>query len=317
MHDAVLVRQTAMNQKTLKGNYPILPTAFNESEDFDETSQRNLIDYIIHDGAHGVVTLANASEGFSLSDEEKKIVADTVINQVNGRMPVVVTISHPSTRIAVENAKWAEGIGADALLALPPFYGSWIADAEGIYRHFSKLSDAITVPLIIQDHPLSGGGLTASLLVRLARELEQVQYFKIETARAALKIRDVLKQAGDSLKGIFGGAAGITFIEEMDQGACGTMPSSSFTKIFSQIYNAYVNGDREESCRIFSRHAQLIAFEWELGGRHVAKQLLFEAGIIKSPTLRSPIGNGWDEKLYDHLMKMVQKSDLAEKILHQ
>jgi len=306
-----------MNQKSLKGNYPILPTAFNESEDFDEASQRNLIDYIIQSGAHGVVTLANASEGFSLSDEEKKKVASTVINHVNGRVPVVVTISHPSTRIIMENAKWAESIGADALLALPPFYGSWTANAEENYRHFSKLSDATTLPLIIQDHPLSGGGLTTSLLVRLARELEQVQYFKIECARAALKIRDVLQQAGNSLKGIFGGAAGITFIEELDQGACGTMPSSSFPEAFSQIYNAYAEGNREESCRIFTRHAQLIAFEWELGGRHVAKQLLYEKGIIQSPTLRSPIGSGWDEKLYDHLMSMVQKSELAEKILHR
>jgi dihydrodipicolinate synthase/N-acetylneuraminate lyase len=299
-----------MKTAKLCGNFPILATAFTDAEEFDAGSQRRLIDYMIDAGVHGLVTLANASEGFALSDAEKREVAELVVKHTAGRVPVVVTISHPSTKVTVENAKWAESVGADALLVLPPFFGAWTADAGGIYQHFAKISDNVKLPMIIQDHPLAGGTLSTPLLVRMAQEIENVKYYKIESARAALKIRDVLSQAGEHLDGIFGGAAGITFLEELDQGACGTMPSSSFPDPFSRIYNAYAAGNRDEASRLFGQYAQFIAFEWELGGRHVAKKLLHEAGIIDSPALRAPIGMGWDDKFYDHMMKLARQSDL-------
>ena len=117
---------------------------------------------------------------------------------VAGRVPVIVTCSHFSTRIAAERARAAASAGASMLMLMPPYHGTGLrADDEGVVEHFARVAEAAGLPIMVQDAPLSGVQLPVPLLVRLAREVPLVRYFKIEVAGAAAKLRSLIEAGGD------------------------------------------------------------------------------------------------------------------------
>ena len=125
---------------------------------------------MIDQGVDGICILANYSEQFLLTDYERNILLDVCLVHVAGRVPVIVTCSHFSTRIAAERARQAEAAGAAMVMMMPPYHGAGLrADEVAICEHFSEVADAITIPIMVQDAPLSGVNLSVELLVRLAR----------------------------------------------------------------------------------------------------------------------------------------------------
>jgi 2-keto-3-deoxy-L-arabinonate dehydratase len=292
------------------GIYPILPTAFDDAGEFDEASQRQLVDFQIDAGVHGLVTLANASEGYAVSDAEREQIARVVIDQTRRRVPVIVGVSHPSAKVAAERSRAAQDAGASALLSLPPFYGLWTTDAAGVLAYFDAISRAVSIPVMVQDHPLSGVPLPATLLARLAQEVEQVRYFKIEVPRAPAKFAATLALAGERVLGIFGGANGLLFIDELARGGCGTMPSGATPEVFVAVYNAFKNGEREKAEVLLRHYLPLIYFENALGGKNFPKELLQMGGIIRSAAVRSPVPAAWDEPTRQRAQEMAREYDL-------
>ena len=160
------------NKISYQGVFPIAPTPFQEDGRLDLDSQKRVLDCMIDQGVDGICILANYSEQFLLSDEERDILLDLCLNYVAGRVPVIVTCSHFSSRIACERAKKSEAAGAKMLMLMPPYHGAALkADEKGIYEHFQQISEAVSIPIMIQDAPLSGVSLSVDLLVRMAREL--------------------------------------------------------------------------------------------------------------------------------------------------
>lgn len=129
------------SEKLLRGIYPILGTAFSADERIDYDSQESLINYCIDGGIHGLVTLANASEGHLMNDDERKELVSFVVKKVNGRVPVVVTVNHPSSYCAAQMAKFAEAAGADAVMCMPPFFGRWRSGLGEIQSFFKAIDD--------------------------------------------------------------------------------------------------------------------------------------------------------------------------------
>src|SRR5262245_61815171 len=108
----------------LRGVVPIAPTPFRDNGDLDLDGQRRVFDCMIDQGVDGICILANYSEQFLLSDEERSILLDLALGHVRGRVPVIVTSSHFSTRIAAERARRAAAAGADMLMLMPPYHGA-------------------------------------------------------------------------------------------------------------------------------------------------------------------------------------------------
>jgi 2-keto-3-deoxy-L-arabinonate dehydratase len=292
------------------GVYPILPTAFDDDGAFDELSQRRLVDFMIAAGVHGLVTLANASEGYAVSDAERDQILRVVLDQAHGRLPVIVGVSHPSAKIAAERSRFAQDAGASGILSLPPFYGEWATDAGGVLAYFAALSTAVTIPLMVQDHPLSALPLPPALLARLAKEVENVRYFKIEVPRAPAKFADTLALAGERVLGIFGGMNGLLFVEELARGGCGTMPSGAMPEVFVAVYDAFTAGDRTRAEELFRHYLPLIYLENALGGRNLPKEVLHMGGILSSTHVRIPVPQSWDETTRHRLRELAQRYDL-------
>jgi 4-hydroxy-tetrahydrodipicolinate synthase len=294
----------------LAGILPIVPTIFGDDGELDDGGQRATVDFLLRAGVHGMVVLANASEGYAVTDAERARVIACVVRQAAGRVPVVATCNHPSTVGAVRYAREAEELGADAVMLLPPFFGQWASDLDGIARHVEALSRATTVPLILQDHPLSGIAMPARFLADLARRVDRLGYFKVEAAGAPAKIGQVLRIGEGAVQGAFGGIGGILFLEELEQGAAGTMPSSLLPAVFVRVLDLYRRGETRAASDLFAQYLPLITFETHLGGYRAAKELLALGGTIRSPLVRGPIRSHWDEQTMRTFRRLVAGTDL-------
>jgi dihydrodipicolinate synthase/N-acetylneuraminate lyase len=142
---------------------------------------------------------------------------------------------------------------------------------------------------MIQDAPVSGTVLTAASLARLARELERVAYFKIESAGAATKLRELIRLGGDAVEGPWDGEEGITLFADLEAGATGAMTGGGYPDGIRQIVDAYAAGRREEAFAAYERWLPLINYENRQCGLLACKALMKEGGIIACEAPRRPL----------------------------
>ena len=184
-------------RRPYKGVFPVAPTVFDGDGRLDLDGQKRAVDCMIDAGSQGLCILANFSEQFVLTDAERDLVLDAVLNHVAGRVPVIVTTTHFASHICAERSRRAERAGAAMVMVMPPYHGATIRVGESaIYEFYRTVSDAISIPIMIQDAPVAGTPLSAAFLARMARELKNIAYFKIETPQAAAKLRELIALGG-------------------------------------------------------------------------------------------------------------------------
>jgi len=271
------------------GVFPIAPTPFTESGELDPEGQRRVLDCMVDQGVDGICILANYSEQFALTDGERDLLIDLCLSQVADRLPVIVTCSHFSTRIAADRARKAHAAGAKMVMMMPPYHGVGLrADENAMFQHFLRVAEAVPIPIMVQDAPLSGVNLSVQFLARLAQEVPQVCYFKIEVPGAAAKLRGLIDLGGEAIVGPFDGEEGITLMADLDAGATGTMPSALLPDLIKPVVNLH-RVDRAEAAAAYARILPLINFENRQCGLRAAKAVLKEGGVIKSDAVRHPL----------------------------
>ena len=210
---------------TWSGIWPVAPTPFHADGTLDLDGMRRVLDCLIDQGADGICVLANFSEQFLLSDAERGTLTRLSLEHVAGRVPVIVTISHFATQIAVDRARLAKSLGADIVMMMPPYHGALLKGTpDQTYEQFAAVGE-VGIPIMVQDAPLSGVDLPVPLLVRMAREIEMVKLFKIECPQAANKLRALIAEGGAAIEAPFDGEEGITLLADLDAGATGSMTS--------------------------------------------------------------------------------------------
>ena len=271
------------------GVFPVVPTTFKDNGELDLESQKRCVDFMIDAGSNGLAILANFSEQFLLSDGERELLTRAMLEHVDGRVPVIVTTTHFSTRVCTERSRQAQDMGAAMVMVMPPYHGATFRVPEdGIYGFYAALSDAIDIPIMIQDAPASGTVLSAAFLARMAREIRQVSHFKIETAGAASKLRELLRLGGDAVEGPWDGEEAITLLPDLDAGANGSMTGGGYPDGIRPIVDAYAAGRREEAIALYQRWLPLINYENRQGGILSAKALMKEGGVIACEAPRHP-----------------------------
>ena len=278
-------------QKAWTGIFPIAPVPFQETGDLDLDGMRRVIDCMIDQRVDGICILANYSEQFLLTDNERETLLELSLKHTAGRVPVIATCSHFSTRIAALRAKQAAERGAAMIMMMPPYHGALLrADEEGMLQHFDAVAKACGLPVMLQDAPLSGVGLSVPFLVRLAREIPQVRYVKIEVPGAAAKLSALIASGGRELiEGPFDGEEGITLLADLDAGATGTMTSALIPDLIRPVVTQYLAGLREAAVEIYEKVLPLINFENRQCGLRAAKTVMMEGRVIKSDAVRHPL----------------------------
>jgi 2-keto-3-deoxy-L-arabinonate dehydratase len=275
-------------EQIYRGIFPIVPTTFDETGDIDEDSQLRAAEFFIDAGVHGYCILANFSEQLALSDAERERLTTLLIDHARGRVPVIVTTSHYSAKVAADRSRRAQDAGAAMVMLMPPYHGTIRPDEGSIFAFFETVARAISIPIMIQDSPVSGVTLSPLFLAKLAKEIENVSYFKIESAGAAVKLRELIRLAGANVKGPFDGEEGITMMADFDAGATGTMPGGIIPDVLRQVFDLYQSGDRNGAIALYERFLPLINYENKLCGLRATKALMMEAGIIRSDAVRAP-----------------------------
>ncbi|WP_417729578.1 dihydrodipicolinate synthase family protein [Roseovarius sp.] len=271
------------------GIWPVAPTPFNDDGTLDLEGMKRALDCIIDQGADGVCILANFSEQFLISDEEREVLTRLSLEHVAGRVPVIVTISHYATQIAVERAHFAKDLGAAAVMMMPPYHGAILRGTpEQTFQQFAAVGE-VGIPIMVQDAPISGVDLSVPLLVRMAKEIEEVRLFKIECPRAANKLRALIDEGGDAIEAPFDGEEAITLLADLDAGATGSMTSGMIVDQIKPVIEKYQAGDVDGATEAYGRVAMAINHENRQCGWQSCKAAMVEGGVIRSEFCRHPI----------------------------
>lgn len=285
-----MTSMTAHHSPRYQGIFPVVPTTFTESGALDLASQKRAVDFMIDAGSDGLCILANFSEQFALSDDERDLLTRTILEHVAGRVPVIVTTTHYSSRTCAERSRLAQEMGASMLMLMPPYHGATFRVPEAqIYEFYARVSDAVAIPLMVQDAPASGTVLSAAFLARMAREIEHVAYFKIETPGAATKLRELIRLGGEAVEGPWDGEEAITLLADLAAGATGSMTGGGYPDGIRPIIDAYRSGNRDLAFERYQQWLPLINHENRQAGLLAAKALMQEGGVIACDLPRHPL----------------------------
>lgn len=227
----------------LKGICPIIATPFTETGEVDYDSLQNEVYYLADNGCHGVTLFGIAGEYYKLSEDEMDRMTRVVVDACKQKgIPSIVSVTQHATEVAVKRARFYEDCGADGLMLLPPFFLK--PGAADIYAHMKQVCRAVRVPVVVQYAPeQTGVSIAPTVLANLNNDTDVDLYYKVECKPAGGYISALRRELPSAQ--IFLGNAGYQFIEGFDRGALGAMPGASMFDIYLDIYNKYVNGDRE------------------------------------------------------------------------
>ena len=270
----------------LHGILPVLQIPFDAADEIDEHSLRREVDFCIAAGALGLVVPALASEFIVLTDQERQWLVEVVANQIGSRVPLVVGISGTSTKAAVAFGRHARGVGAAAVMAVPPYVRH--PDEEGVIAFYSALAVATDLSLVVQNAaPPFGMSLSDALLDRLLKAIAHIHYVKEERPPAGHHISRLLAGAHTTLRGVFGGAGGLYILGELARGAVGCMPSAAFPDVLAAIYTAFTSRDHEGARVLY--HRLLPALNLEMSVQMaLSKEVLRRRGVFTTVKMRDP-----------------------------
>jgi dihydrodipicolinate synthase/N-acetylneuraminate lyase len=278
-----------MHRTRYQGVFPVVPTTFHEDGTLDLQSQKRCVDFMIAAGSDGLCILANFSEQFLLADDEREVLTRAILEHVAGRVPVIVTTTHFGTEVCAARSQRAQEQGASMVMVMPPYHGATLrVGEEKIHEFYARLSDRLAIPIMIQDAPVAGTPLSPAFLARMAREIEHVAYFKIETAGAATKLRELIRLGGEAIEGPWDGEEAITLLPDLEAGATGAMTGGGYPDGIRQIMDPWRAGRHEEAAEAYYRWLPLINYENRQGGILTAKALMKEGGIIACEAPRHP-----------------------------
>ena len=305
-----------MNSENLKSKYkyygmwPVAPTPFHENGEVDYEGMERVIDCMVDQKVEGICILANYSEQFLLSDDEREKLTKLCMKKIDGRVKTIVTVSHFATDIVRPRAQLAKSLGADIIMMMPPYHGALLkGNSDQIFDQFNDISK-VGIPIMIQDAPLSGIELTVPLLTKMINEIEQLTCFKIESAQAASKIRALIKNCSSRLDAPFDGEESITLYADLEAGISGSMSSALLPEKIAPVIDHFWNDEKEKAEEIYNNILPLINFENRQCGFRATKTVMKEGGVIKSDFCRDPI-KPLDQDTKNLLLNFAKRYDLV------
>jgi len=274
--------------EALRGCIPILITPFADDGSLDLQSLEREIDWVLSEGASGVACVAIASEGYKLTETERDAVITTTVRRVDGCAPVVASADGPGEEPAIDRARRAAALGADALMVLPSYFVKPGPDA--LVSYYASIAEASGVPIMLQDAPqLTGVSMSPALWARMAEATPGLRYVKAEGTPQGPTISETLRLCGGRI-GVFCGWGGLSLLDALERGAVGNMPAPNFTRFFADVQRLWEAGDRDRAEELFDRGVPFVMWTMQSIDHSVtaAKIELHRRGVIASARVRQP-----------------------------
>ncbi len=295
----------------LAGVLPVFQTPFHEDESIDYATLEVELDWLVRQGADGVV-MAMVSETLRLSAEERHELAQHVCQAQRGRSAVVISVGAESSHTAEGFARKAEALGATAVMAIPPV--TTRVGEPALADYYRRLLRAVSIPVIVQDasgylgQPLSIG-LQAGLLDEFGPDRV---LFKPEATPISQRLSE-LRDATHRRAHVFEGTGGIALVDSFQRGLIGTMPGADLIRAIVPLWRALTAGDLATATRIHGPLSSLISLQTTLDSfLAVEKHLLVRQGIFRNEVVRGPCGYQLDretrrevDRLFDLLLAAV------------
>jgi len=291
--------------KNLEGTFVVNVTPFDESDSVDTSSLRNLVDYYIEGGVDGIFVGGSTGEFAYLSPEELRKIIETVVDQARKRVPVLAGTAACATKQSVALSKYAESVGADGVVVVPPFYHR--PTEEGILHHYESISNAIGIPLMVYNNPSTAKvDMSPDLIARLS-EFANVRYVK-ESSGDITRIWKIRKLTQDRMT-VFCGGDNMA-LESFVMGAKGfiCVAANFLPRETSEIYRLTKAGKVSEAKEVYERILPILNFLEDTGKFvQISKAALNMAGM-KVGSARSPLMplNGAEERKLKELMTKIK-----------
>jgi 4-hydroxy-tetrahydrodipicolinate synthase len=270
--------------KKLEGIIAPMATALTHDEKIDLKNTRVLVDFLIDGGIDGLFPLGTSGE-FALFDrEERKTVVETVVDQTNGRVPVFAGVSDPSLTNVLAFAKDAEDVGADAIVATPPYY--YTTGEDGLFGHFETIARKSGLPLILYNIPEWTHLFIPPGVVQRLAEKQLIVGMKY-TEYNLLNLLRFLKVAGKRIA-IFTGSDAMTFTNLEFGGSGGVIGVANVApKLSSAVYDEFKRGNLEAARQAQSKLLPIIEAisvgRFPAGLKEAMRMIGMPVGAVKSP----------------------------------
>ncbi|MER3465385.1 MAG: dihydrodipicolinate synthase family protein, partial [Chitinophagaceae bacterium] len=262
--------------------YPITP--FDKNEKVDIPLFKKLVEKLIASGSHGIAPLGSTGVLPYLTDEEKEAVTEATINQVNGRVPVLVGVSNLTTERTTYHAKFAEKAGATAVMIIPMSY--WKLTDDEIVQHYDAVAKQISIPIMAYNNPATAGvDMSPSLLKRLL-QIPNVTMIK-ESTGDVQRMHYLRKELGEDVA--FYNGSNPLALAAFAAGASGwcTAAPNLIPKQNLQLYEAITKNDLMLAQKVFYEQIDLLKFIVNKGLPRAIKAGLNilgeEGGNLRSP----------------------------------
>lgn len=232
-----------------RGSYTVAVTPFTEDGSaIDVPRLKKFLDWQIEVGVPGIIMLGTTGEFLTVSDDERRLLVETTVKHVNGRMDVMVGTMNAHTPRAVRYSREAEELGADGLMIAPPYY--YTPTEDEIFNYYRAISEAVSIPIMLYNNPFTTNvDMSAKLVGRMTRAFENVRYIK-EASMDVARVFDLVEET----KGVMNVFAGERIYESYRLGAVGYVnPYGNYLpRASSRIWGLLVEGRIEDAKRIQS-----------------------------------------------------------------
>lgn len=303
---------TAKTMELLHGVLPVLHTPLNEDFSIDRATLEREIDWAFATGADGVV-VAMVSEVLRLGYHGRKELATLVCEAVRGRGYTVISVGAESSREALDFAHHAEGLGASAVMAIPPVATS-LSGAKTT-EYFAAIARGISIPLVVQDaSSYVGAAIDLSVYMKLLEEFgEQRIFFKPEASPLGPNLSKLRDASGGKAR-IFEGSGGINLVDCYRRGIVGTMPGTDLLDAIVALWRALQAGDEKRIYQLSLPICAMTAMQLQAGldgFLAIEKYLLKRRGIFVNTLQVEPCGWSLDSETtaeVDRLFALLQQS---------
>jgi dihydrodipicolinate synthase/N-acetylneuraminate lyase len=280
-----------------RGAFPIPMTPYDEVDQIDQEVLTAEIEFCIQSGVGGIATPLMVSEFRNLSEAERKLMIRLPVEVAAGRVPIVANCAAVNTPLAVEYARYAQEVGADAVIAMPPYIHK--VDFASIRKYYQAISDAVEVPVWIQNAGVTALG--AHQIAQLCTEIEHVSWVKEEVPPSHKSISALMAENCAAIDGIMGGGAGRPMMTEHARGSRGVMHACQFCDLVQKTWELLDADEIGKAGDLFEILLPGLLIEG-LMGMAFAKEIMIRRGVFKNHVTR-----GQDRPLDDYDMKEIDR----------
>ena len=297
------------DSNNINGVIPAMITSFNKDESINKEGIRKTINYLISEKVNGLYITGSTGETFLMSQDEKKQVIEIIVEEVNGRVPVIAHIGSIGTKITTELGQYAEKVGVDALSALPPFYYGFSNDE--IFTYYTDISNTTNLPITIYN--ISHAHLMdLDMLKRLAaiKNVKGVKY----TAPTHFNFNKIKKEVGENFK-IYSGMDEMS-LSGLISGADGIIGSfyNLMPEMFVDIYAKVKEGNINAAKKIQEKINIIILYALGKSGYPFIKMGLnwlgIDSGYVRKP-FTTFIDREIENTIKNDLKKLTDQNDLS------